>query len=148
LAWTATIAVVPLSIPMAALAFRIWRETRESDIEGGELWRRAFLAWLALAVSMVGFVALDWILADLAEFPAGPVDLATLVGFLALAAWMMVYFFSLDDYFEGISLVLIYVFLPMIALFLLNGFLGLMHPSMRFWDPLVRLAYVWIVEPT
>jgi hypothetical protein len=147
LAWMVTIAVVPLSLPMAALAFRIWRETSETDIEGSELWIRASLAWGALALIMVVFVTVDWLLADYAQFPAGPIHLTVFIGFVALAGWVMTYLFSLGDYFEGISLVAIYLFLPMIVLFLLNGLLGLLNKSLRFWDPLLNLASDFLVKP-
>src|SRR5947209_697970 len=114
LAWMTTIAVLwPVNAPMAALAFRIWRETKETDIEGSELWTRAFLASAALAVLVIGFVLLDWLLADMAEFPPGPIHLVIFAGFVALAAWLMQYLFSLEDYFQGLSLVVIYLFLPL-----------------------------------
>jgi hypothetical protein len=148
LAWTATIAALwPANAPMAALAFRIWRETRQSDIEGSELWIRAFMASAALAILMVGFVLLDWVLADLAEFPAGPIHLLAFVGFVALAPVVVQYLFSLSDYFEGLSLVVVYLFLPLLVLFLLNLLLGLLSPSLRFWDPLVNLATIWLIKP-
>jgi hypothetical protein len=147
LAWTATVAVLPTGIPMAALAFRVWRETRETDIEGSELWIRAFLAWGALAVLMVLFVAVDWLLADQAELPPGPIHLVAFIGYLALVAWVLVYLFSLDDYFEGLSLAAIYLFLPLIVLFLLNGMLGFLNESLRFWDPLVNVAKYWLKNP-
>jgi hypothetical protein len=149
LAWTATIAVLfPLNAPMAALAFRIWRETKETDIEGGELWTRAFLASGALALIMVGFVLLDWVLADVAEIASGPIHLAVFIGFVALAALVVQYMFSLDDYFQGLSMVIVYLFLPLFALFVLNALLGWLNPSLRFWDPVVRFVEDWLVKPS
>jgi hypothetical protein len=149
LAWTTTVAILcPLNMPMAALAFRIWRENRDTDIEGAELWQRAFLASAALAVLTVAFVAVDWALTDYAEFPPGPIHLVIFIGFIALASWVMFYIFSLDDYFEGLSLVAIYLFIPVIVLFLLNGMLGLLNTSMRFWDPVVDFVKLWLIKPT
>ncbi len=148
LAWTVTVAALwPVNAPMAALSFRIWRETKESDIEGGELWVRAFLASFILAVLVVVFVAIDYVLADLAEFPPGIIHLVVFVSFLALGCWVMLYIFSLGDFFEGLSLVVIYLFLPVIVLWLLNALLGLISPSLRFWDPLVNLATLWLKQP-
>jgi hypothetical protein len=60
----------------------------------------------------------------------------------------MSYMFSFEDYFQGVSLTIIYLFLPLIALFLLNGMLGLLNPALRFWDPLVNLAKYFLKEPT
>lgn len=149
LAWMATIAILwPVNAPMAALAFRIWRETKDTDIEGGELWTRAFLTSGALALLMVGFVMLDWVLADVAEIASGPIHLAVVIGFVALASWVVQYLFSLDDYFEGLSMVLVYLFLPLLALFALNALLGWLNPSLRFWDPLVNLVEGWLVKPS
>jgi hypothetical protein len=149
LAWMATVAIIwPVNAPMAALAYRIWRETKETDIEGGELWTRAFLASGVIALLMIGFVLLDWLLADVAEIASGPIHLAVVIGFLALAALFVQYFFSLNDYFEGLSMLVVYLFLPVLALFLLNSLLGLLNPSLRFWDPLVSLVETWLVKPS
>lgn len=149
LAWTAAVALFwPVNIAMAALAFRIWRETRDTDIEGSELWIRSALASFTVAVVAVAFVLLDWVLADLAEFPAGIVHLAIFVGFLAVASWAMLYMFSLEDFFAGLSLAVIYLFLPAIALFLLNALFGLLSPYLRFCDPVVGVVYAWLKAPT
>ena len=149
LAWTVTVAALwPLNVPMAALSFRIWRETKESDIEGTELWFRAFLASTSLAILTILFVAIDWAIADVAEFPAGPVHLAVLLGLLAAASGIVVYIFSLEDFFQGVSLVIIYLYLPVIALWLLNALLGLINSSLRFWDPILSLASYGLVKPS
>jgi hypothetical protein len=149
LAWTATVAMLfPLNIPMAALAFRIWRETKDTDVEGSELWIRSALASVGVAVVCAAFLALDFVLADLAEFPAGPIHIIAFVGFFALACWVMAYMFSFEDYFQGVSLTILYLFLPLIALFLLNGLLGLLNPALRFWDPLVNVAKYCLKDPT
>jgi hypothetical protein len=149
LAWMVSVAACfPLNVPMAALSFRIWRETKKSDIEGAELWQRAVLVSGALALTCVGFVALDYLLADLAELPAGPIHLVVFVGFVALACWEVLYLFSLNDFFEGLSLVVVYLFLPMIALFLLNGLLGLISESLQFWsNGPVGWAKYWLKQP-
>src|SRR5207302_7961167 len=144
LAWTVTVAAVwPLNVPMAALSFRIWRETEESDIEGSELWIRAALASFVVMVVTLVFVAIDYALAELAEFPAGPVHLTILVGLLALACPIMLYVFSLEDFFQGLSMVVIYLFLPALALYLLNAMLGLLNEKLRFWDPVVGMPTYW-----
>jgi hypothetical protein len=149
IAWTATVAMLfPVNVPLAALAFRVWRETKETDVEGSELWIRSSLASLGVGVVCAAFLALDFVLAELAEFPAGPIHIVAFVGFFALACWVMAYMFSFEDYFQGVSLTILYLFLPLIALFLLNGMLGLFNPSLRFWDPLVNVAKYFLKEPT
>jgi hypothetical protein len=149
LAWTAVVAMLfPVNVPLAALAFRIWRETKETDVEGSELWIRSGLASFGVALVCLGFIALDFVLADLAEFPAGPIHIIVFTGFFALACWVMAYVFSFEDYFQGVSLTVIYLFLPLIALFVLNAALGLLNESLRFCDPLVNVAKYWLKNPT
>jgi len=149
LAWTATVAVLfPLNVPMAALAFRIWRETKETDVEGSELWIRSSVGSFGVAVVCAVFVALDYVLADLAEFPAGPIHIIAFAGFVAVACWVMFYVFSFEDYLQGVSLTIIYLFLPLIALFILNAMLGVLSESLRFWDPVVNLAKYCLKNPT
>jgi hypothetical protein len=138
----------PVNIPLAALAFRIWRETKQTDVEGSELWIRSGLASFGVAVACAAFLGLDYVLAELAEFPAGPIHIIAFVGFLAVACWVMAYMFSFEDYFQGVSLTIIYLFLPLIALFVLNGMLGLLSQSLRFWDPVVSVAKYCLKEPT
>jgi hypothetical protein len=149
LAWTVTVAALwPINIPMAALSFRIWRETKASDIEGTELWIRAFLASTCITVIAVVFVAIDYVIVELMELPPGPVHITVFVGMLALACVAMLYMFSLEDFFQGLSLAMIYLFLPVLALFLLNGLLGLLHENLRFWDPVVKMAAYFLTKPT
>jgi hypothetical protein len=138
----------PANVPLAVLAFRIWRETKQTDVEGSELWIRAGLASFGVAVVCAAFLALDYALADLAEFPAGPIHMVAFVGFVAVACWVMAYMFSFEDYFQGASLTIIYLFLPLIVLFLLNGMLGFLNQSLRFWDPLVNVAKYCLKDPT
>jgi hypothetical protein len=148
LAWTVTVAVLwPVNTAMAALAFRIWRESKESDIEGNELWIRSLYASTALAAVTAVFVVVDYVLADLAELPPGPVHLSVFLGLMASAAGIMLYMFSLEDFFQGLSLAAIYLFLPVFGLFLLNGLLGLINPSLRFWDWPVGWATAWLKQP-
>jgi hypothetical protein len=148
LAWTVSVAVLcPLTTPMAALAFRIWRETRETDVEGSELWIRSFLSSFLLALLSLAFVVVDYCLAELAELPPGPVHLLVFIGFIALSAPVMVYTFSLEDYFQGLSMSVIYLAIPVIALFLLNGMLGFINSSLRFWDPVVGIVKYCLKNP-
>jgi hypothetical protein len=148
LAWMTTVAILwPANVPLAALAFRIWRESGESEIEGSELWWRAAYASFVLAAIMAAFIGIDWLLADRAEISPGPIHITVFGSFVALAAWVMVYFFSLNDYFEGLSLVVIYLFLPLLVLFVLNAGLGFLNPSLRLWDFPVNLASDWLVKP-
>jgi len=142
LAWTVTLAVMlPLSVPMAALAFRVWRGTTEvEDIEGSDLWTRSFLAAAGVAVVGVGFVLLDYLLAGAAEIAPGPVHLVVFMGYMSVAIWILFYVFSLEDFFQGMSLAIIFFALPFVVLWPLNYFLGL-------WNWALNYVLTWLPAP-
>jgi hypothetical protein len=141
LAWTMTVAVLwPANVPLAALAFRIWQGQKPVDMDRGEMWMRSALGALVVAVVGVVFVALDYALWAWAELPAGPVHLVVFVGFLAAAVYVMMQFFEIEDFFQAFSLILIYLYIPVFALWLLNWPIG-------FWNPLVNFAKGWLQEP-
>ena len=148
-AWTVTFAALwPVNVPAAALAFRIWRgRTPVVDMETDELWKRAALATLCIAVASVAFVGLDWVLATQAELPPGPVHLVVFLGYLPMAVWIVMLFFGLEDFFEGLSLLLLYFYLPVFAIYALNWLLGAINPSLEFWTPVVDYVKGWLPEP-
>ena len=116
-------------------------------VEGSELWIRSFLSSFLLALLCLAFVVVDYCLADLAELPPGPIHLVVFIGFIALSASVLVYTFSLEDYFQGLSMSVIYLAIPVIALYLLNGMLGFFSNSLRFWDPVVSIVKYWLKDP-
>src|SRR5688500_382902 len=132
LAWTVTVAVLfPINVPMAALAFRIWQGPRREDhMETDEFWKRSALAALVIALVSVAFVFIDYVLWAWAELPAGPVHLVVFTGYLAAVVWMMMLFFEVEDFFQGLSLAVIYLYIPVFILWLLNWPIG-------FWEPVV-----------
>jgi hypothetical protein len=86
------------------------------------------------------FVFLDYLAVDdgWLGLPAGPMHVVILIAFLALAAWWMMYFFYLEDFFQGLMLAMIYLYLPT-ALFVLS--------CGHRWNPLFEYVLSWLKEP-
>ena len=142
LAWTVSVAALwPLNIPLAVLAYRIHRGQRPIDMEPKELWIRATFASLCVALLTLAMVFVDYLLAFGADFPSGPIHLAVYLGYVPIAMWIFFVFFALDDLLPALGLFTLYVYLPVLVLYLLNLVVG-------FWQPLVNAAASWLKPPT
>ncbi len=143
LAWTVTIAALwPVNVPVANLAYRIWSNNKlPPDTEPQEMWVRSTLATLAIGVSAVVMTVVDNLLVDRAELPAGPVHFVIYASLIGLAAWMMMLFFEIEDFFAALGLVVIYFYLPWFVLYVINWLLGV-------WNPLLNYVFRWLREPT
>lgn len=142
LAWTVTIAALwPVNIPLAVLAYRIHRGPQPIDLERNVLWIRATFASLCVALVTLAMVFVDYLLAYGAEFPAGPIHLAVFLGYVPIATWIFFVFFALDDLLPALGLFTLYVYLPVLVLYVLNLVVG-------FWTPLVDVANGWLKAPT
>src|SRR5215510_5073676 len=129
MAWTILLATLwPLNIPLAALAYKIRSGPRPMTMERAELWTRSTFGTLVVALASLAAIAVDYVLVELAEFPAGPIHLAVFMGYLAIATWIFFVFFALDDLLGALGLFVIYIYLPVLVLYLLNLMVG-------FWDP-------------
>ena len=142
LAWTVTVAITGIvAFPWAIVAFKIWHGSKPIDEELREelLQRSWYLGW-ALAAAAAVFVVLDYLAVDdgWLGLPAGPMHVVFLIAFLALAAWWMMYFFYLEDFFQGLMLAMIYLYLPT-ALFVLSW--G------HRWNSLFGYVLSWLKEP-
>ena len=67
----------------------------------------------------------------------GPVVFLLL--FVILVSFAMMHFFALEDFFSGLSLTVIYLYMPL-AVFALAYWL------IR-WNPLVDYVYSWLIKP-
>lgn len=148
LAWTVLVAcLVGLNIPMAALAFRVWHGTRSMDEEDRDtLWFRSLLVSFTIAGIAVLLVVVDHVLVEWGQFPAGPVHLVVYLGLIGLAAWMMMLFFGVEDFFQGLSLTVLYLYLPVVILFAVNWLVGL--AAGPDWNPLLGFIHGWLTRPT
>jgi hypothetical protein len=142
LAWTLTVAILGVvTFPWAIPAYKIWHGAKEIDEElRDELLQRSWYFGWALAFAAAAFVVLDYVTVDDAwlGLPAGPMHVVFLIGFLALAAWWLMYFFSMEDFFSGLMLAVIYLYLPATLLACTWG---------HAWNPLFRYVLTWLKDP-
>ncbi len=143
LAWTLTVAIMGVVLfPWAMPAYKIWHGNKAIDEEfREELLGRSWRAGLALAFAAVVFVLLDYVTTDddWLKLPTGPMHLVFLIGFLALAAWWMFYFFSLEDFFQGLMLATIYLYVPVLVL-------AVVWWGIR-WNPIFTYVLAWLKDP-
>jgi hypothetical protein len=142
LAWTLTVAMLGFVIfPWAIVAYKIRHGTRPIDEEiREELLARSWRFGWALALAAILFVALDYVAVNdgFFGFPAGPMHLVFLIGFVALTAWWTWYFFSLEDFFQGLMLAVIYLYLPTVIFVITFG---------HRWNLLFTYVLSWLKDP-
>jgi hypothetical protein len=142
LAWTLTVAVMGIVIfPWAIPAFKIWHGNKPIDEElREELLQRSWYCGWALAGAALIFVVFDYVSASdgWLGLPPGPVHLVVLIAFVALAAWWMMYFFSLEDFFQGLMLTTIYFYVPALLMLVTWGFR---------WNLLYIYLLSWLKDP-
>ena len=142
LAWTATVAILwPFNIPLAALAYKIRLGANKNPLKTKEYWVRSGAASFAVACITVMALALDFFLADGTDFPAGPIHLVVFMAYVPAAMWAIFVLFALEDLMQALSVFVIYIYLPVLVLFLLNAIIG-------FWQPLVDIVGGWLKVPT
>ncbi len=141
LAWSVTVvAFLPLTIPWGVLAYKIWHGAKEIEEDmSEELWSRSWRANLVLLITSPIFIVLDFVAAVWFELPAELVHIVIWVFFVAFVAWMMMFFFSLEDFFQGLLLTTLHVYLPAVTLMLLWW--------MTRWNPLFVYVLGWLKEP-
>jgi hypothetical protein len=142
LAWSVTVALMGLVLfPWAMFAYKIWHGNKPIDDDlREELLKRSWYFGWALAAAAAVFALVDYVLvdADWLGLPAGPMHIILLLSFLALAAWWMMYFFSLEDFFQGLMLALIYLYLPTALLVVTWG---------HRWNILFTYVLSWLKDP-
>ena len=142
LAWTLTVALLGIVLfPWAILAHKIARGGAPIDEELSEemLQRSWYFGW-SLAFFAAVFALLDYIAIDDAwfGFPAGPFHIVFLIGFVSLTAWFMMYFFSLEDFFQGLMVAVIYLYVPTVLFVITFG---------HKWNPLFTYLLTWMKDP-
>lgn len=138
-AWSVVVAAAwPLNIPMLALAFKVQTGARPLPMDSEQLWWRSIFGALFLGLATIVFVVLDYVMTDWAEFPPGPIHLIIFAGFVAVAAWLLFVMFAHDDLFEGLSLFIIYIYLPVFVLYLFNRATGLFNPVLGYLETWIK----------
>ena len=143
-AWSLTIAILGfITFPWAMVAFKVWHGFKpiDEDLRDELLQRSWYFGWslgfLAIVFGLLDFATAD---SDWLGMPAGPVHIVYYIGFLAIAAWMMMYFFSMEDFFQGLSMTVIYLYIPAALLFVLWLLIR--------WNWLFKYVLSWLKEPT
>ncbi|MBM3992907.1 MAG: hypothetical protein FJ303_01945 [Planctomycetes bacterium] len=142
LAWTLSVSVLfPLTAPWAVYAYKIWHGVKEIREEfEDELWPRGWRASLFFALAAVGITALDYFVIEmLVDLPAGIVHFVLLIGFLGLASGIMIYCFSLEDFFQGLNITVIYLFIPTTIFVILWWIVE--------WNVLFTFVRSWLKDP-
>ena len=63
----------PLTVPLAALAYKVRLGNRPVPMETSELWLRSAFAALGLALIAAAFAGIQWFLGGFLQIPRGPV---------------------------------------------------------------------------
>jgi hypothetical protein len=142
LAWSILAAVLGfIGFPWGMVAYKIWHGNKDIDEElSEELLRRSWYFGWALGGIAIAFLFLDFFIVNQFELPPGPIHCVFYIGFLALAGWWALHFFSMEDFFQGLMLAVIYLYLPTFVLYLLWWLLG--------WNPLFTYVLSWLHQPT
>lgn len=144
LAWSITAALCqPLMIVWLRYAYNVWhgRKPIEEELEE-ELWPRSWRASLWTSFAVIALLLLDYATIDWLDLPAGPVHVVYLISLLAASGGLMYYFFFMEDFFQGLSLAVIYLYIPVAVLFVL------WLVALRF-IPIGLLSFVqsWLKNP-
>ena len=142
LVWSITIAgFPPLTIPWGVFAYKIWHGgSKPIDEElSEELWSRSWRASLTMFGAAALFMGLDYATVDWLEMPAGAVHIVYFFSFLSLISWFLMFFFSMEDFFQGLSLAVLYLYIPAAVLWVLWWLIG--------WNPLYSYVLSWLTMP-
>jgi hypothetical protein len=129
----------PLTVPLAALAYKVRLGPQPVPMDTTAYWTRSAFAALGLAIMAVVLTGLDFLLIAGGGMPAGVVHFALLLLYAPLAVWFLTVMFALEDLLQGLSVFMIWVFLPGLVL----GALSLIG----FGLPL-ELAESWLLKKT
>src|SRR5262245_25133823 len=117
----------PFTVPLAAAAYKVRIGAQDIPLSIVAYWVRSTVAALGMAVLSVALMAVDQALTWLG-LPAGPVHLVMFVVFVPLGAVWMFKAFELEDAWEGLSTLLLFVFLPGVLFVLLYLAFGVYPP--------------------
>jgi hypothetical protein len=129
--WVLVIAITttlfwPLTVPLAALAYKVRLGPALVPLETQAYWTRSAFAALVLALMALLLAGLaNWLCAG--GMPPGVVYVILLLVYLPVAVWFVTVLFALDDLGEGLSVLLIWIFLPGLVLGMLN-LIGISFP--------------------
>ncbi|MGF1580695.1 MAG: hypothetical protein ACFCD0_15135 [Gemmataceae bacterium] len=132
--------LVPINIPLAALAYRIQIGTQEMEFETDALWWRSTGMSLGLAVISFFVMYVDFFLTE-TGIPVGMIHVGLVLLYLPACVWYSFWIFAFDELYEGLSLFVIYLLIPGLLIAVLLS-LGFELPPMTWlegWIPATEL---------
>jgi hypothetical protein len=108
----------PVNVPLAALAYKVRLGPDPVPLDPGPFWLRSALAAFLLAALGLATTGADYLLVR-ADVPAGVVHMALLLAVVPAGVWLLASAFELEDLLQGLSVFVIYVFLPGLPLLML-----------------------------
>lgn len=142
LAWILTVAMLGIILfPWAMVCYKIYHGNKEIDEEfREELFGRSLRFGFALAFLAPVFGLFDYFCSSDAwlGFPPGPVHLVFLLSFISLAAWLAMYFFSFEDFFQGLTVATLYLLMPAFVFAITWG---------HRWNLLFVYVLSWLKDP-
>jgi hypothetical protein len=131
----------PLTLPLLALAVKVRQGTAKSEYEPGEFWWRCALGSFGLAV--IGLITTGILYGLISEMSftdaAGVIDLTLLFLFIPAASGFLFWALALEDFFQALSVLGIFLLLPGLPLALLGWLFG--------WGKLLAAAVPWLLSP-
>jgi hypothetical protein len=128
----------PVNVLVLALAYKIRLGTAPVPLEKSAFWWRCTFAALGLGGIALVLALFDyWLGSGLA--PPGPVHLVLFMVYVPVAVWFLFVMFAFEDFLHGLSLLVLYIFLPGLPLLLIERVFGFWHPlapALR-WLPVV-----------
>jgi hypothetical protein len=115
----------PLTIPLAALAYKVRLGSQPIPLETSSFWLRSTFASLGLAVLSGVALGLEVLLKGWFELPPVLVHLTLLALYVPVAVWFLFWMYALEDLLEALSLFGIYVLLPGLPLVIIGWLTGL-----------------------
>jgi hypothetical protein len=128
----------PINVPLAALAYKVRNGAQPIPLGIVSFWVRSLAAAMGMVILSLSLLGVDAVLTT-GGLPAGPVHLVMFMMYLPLGSWWMFTVFALEDAWEGLSTLLLYVFLP-------GFFLVLLKLVFDFEPPHYLKIREWIVQ--
>jgi hypothetical protein len=132
--------LLPLSIPLLALAYKVRHGGKPIDMEPQEFWTRSTYAALGLAGLTLLLLGLLYLILEIIDFKDArrAVQLALLMAYIPAGAAYLFWVFALEDFFQGLSVFAVYLLLPALPVLLLGRLF-------KLWQWLAQVA-PWLLS--
>jgi hypothetical protein len=121
----------PFTIPLLALAYKVRHGTDPLPHEPGPFWLRSTFAALGLALMSLVLLILNAYLVESFPESAGPIHLVLLMVLVSAGALYLFWMYAFEDFFQALSLLVVYLIMTGIPLLLIDRSVRLGHPVTR-----------------